>query len=234
MMAHQNKQFDRDPHQAVWELLPWYVNDTLEGPERSRVAHHISECQRCEEEVGRCRTIAGVIRNREAPEWTPSPERLGRMMARIDRQSGVSQRESRWIDIREWIEKIRLSFEATPSSLRWALAGQTALIVLLAAAIVLQLSAAPSLIYQTLSDPGAGPDPRRMHIQVVFADDMTEREIRRLLTSVGAAIVAGPSPTAAYTLAIAGDAPDGAARIQKTLEVLRAHPEVRLAEPKDR
>ena len=44
-----------------------------------------------------------------------------------------------------------------------------------------------------------------MHLQVVFADDITEREIRTLLSSIGATIVAGPSPMAVYTVALAAD-----------------------------
>ena len=71
-----------------------------------------------------------------------------------------------------------------------------------------------------------------MHLQVVFGDDITEREIRTLLSSIEATIVAGPTPMAVYTVALAGDDRGGAARTRETLAVLRAHPKVRLAEVK--
>ena len=87
-------------------------------------------------------------------------------------------------------------------------------------------------LYRTLSDAGSGPAAGRVHLQVVFADDITEREIRTLLSSTGATIVAGPTPMAVYTLALAGDDRGGPARTRETLEVLRAHPKVRLAEVK--
>src|SRR4029434_1954122 len=102
------------------------------------------------------------------------------------------------------MEKIRLAFQETPSLFRWALAAQTAAIVLLAAAIIFQASFAPSF-YRTLSDAVSGPEPGRVHLQVVVADDITEREIRTLLSSIGATIVAGPSPMAVYTVALAAD-----------------------------
>jgi anti-sigma factor RsiW len=231
MMSDQNEQSEGERHQEIRELLPWYVNQTLEDSERERVAQHIAQCQTCEEEIARCRTIVAVVRATDVAKWSPSPERISRLMARIDGES-ASNRERHWLVIREWFEKIRLILRETPSSLRWALAAQTAVIVVLAAAIVLQLAASPSLLYRTLSDAGAGPEAGMLRVQVVFADDTTEQEIRTLLNSVGATIVAGPSSMAAYTLAIADDGPDAPARTRETLGVLRAHPKVRLAEPK--
>jgi hypothetical protein len=213
----------------IWELLPWYVNDTLNAPERNRVVNHIAECQLCEEEIGRCRTIAAAIRATDPATWSPSPDRVARMMARIDGKSGAP---SRRIGFREWFKKILVVFQETPFFLRWALAAETAVIVLLIGTIVLQTPVTPSLVYRTLSDPGAGVERGRTHIQVIFADDMTEREIRTLLKDVGAGIVAGPTPIGLYTLAIAAESSETDRLIQETLTVLRAHPKVQLAEPK--
>jgi hypothetical protein len=148
----------------------------------------------------------------------------------VERTSAAPER---WrIRVREWIEKIRLAFQETPSLFRWALAAQTAAIVLLAAAIIWQGSIAPSLLYRTLSDAGSDPEPGRVHLQVVFADDITEGEIRTLLSSIGATIVAGPTPMAVYTVALAADDRAAPAQTRETLALLRAHPKVRLAEAK--
>src|SRR5215475_6851972 len=218
-------------HQKVWEILPWYVNGTLEGDEHEFVARHILRCQSCANEVVRCQSIATAVRSAEAAASTPSPEHLARLMERIDRES-TSAAPERWqIRVREWIEKIRLAFQGTPSLFRWALAAETAAIVLLAAAIMLQGSVAPSF-YGTLSDGGSGLEPGRVNLQVVFADDITEREIRTLLSSIGATIVAGPTPMAVYTVALAAGDREVPERTQGTLALLRAHPKVRLAEAK--
>jgi hypothetical protein len=151
-------------------------------------------------------------------------------MERIDRAS-VSAGPGPWrMRVREWLEKIRLAFQGTPSLFRWALAAQTAAIVLLTAATLWQASVAPSLLYRTLSDADGGTEPGRVTLQVVFADDITEREIRTLLGSIGATIVAGPSPMAVYTVAIAADSREASAQTQERLALLRAHPKVRLAE----
>jgi hypothetical protein len=112
-------------------------------------------------------------------------------------------------------------------------------IVLLAAVIILNLapSIAPPLAYRTLSrveqNAVTGLDPDSVHISVVFADDITERELRALLSTVQGMIVAGPSPMGVYTVAVPASGGERAARTQATLETLRAHPKVRLAESKE-
>ena len=223
---------DGNDHQKVWEILPWYVNGTLEGHEHEFVARHILRCQSCADEIVRCQSIAAAVRSSEEPARTPSPEHFARLMERIDRASASTAPERWRMRVREWIEKIRLAFQETPSLLRWALAAQTAAIVLLAAATLWQASLAPSLLYQTLSDTGSATEPGRVTLQVVFADDITEREIRTLLGSIGATIVAGPSPMAVYTVALAADDRAAPGQIQERLALLRAHPKVRLAEAK--
>ena len=230
-MAKHDNRLEGDPHQAISELIPWYVNDTLENDERERVAQHIAECPACAQEIARCRTIAAVVRSADMADLNPSQERVARIMARID-STDRSKPEHRRHSIREWVRKIRLTFEETPSRIRWALAAQAAVIVLLAAAVVLQLSASPGPLYRTLSDAGAISEPGKSHIQVIFAEDITEREMRTLLDSIGARIVSGPSPIAVYTLGIAAGDSD-AERIRDILAVLRAHPKIRLAEPKE-
>ena len=54
---------DGNDHQKVWEILPWYVNGTLEGDEHEFVARHILRCQSCADEVVRCQSIATAVRS---------------------------------------------------------------------------------------------------------------------------------------------------------------------------
>src|SRR5262245_25408640 len=230
-MQDPSGQSDGNHHQKVWEILPWYVNGTLEGDEHEFVARHILRCQSCADEVARCQSIATVVRSAEEATSMPSPEHLARLMERIDRGSASADPERWRLRVREWIEKIRLAFQETPSLFRWALAGETAVIVVLAAAIMLQGSVAPSF-YRTLSDSGSSSEPGQVHLQVVFADDITEREIRTLLSSIRATIVAGPTAMAVYTVALIADDREVPARTRETLALLRAHPKVRLAEAK--
>ena len=153
-------------------------------------------------------------------------------MERIDYAKTPGAAELWWIRVRGWFEGICLLFQETPYLTRWALGAQTAAIVLLSATVIWQASVAPALLYRTLSDAGSGPAAGRVHLQVVFADDITEREIRTLLGRIGATIVSGPTPMAVYTVAL--DAGDGeaAARTRQALALLRENRKVRLAEAK--
>lgn len=231
-MRDPSDRSDGNDHQKAWEILPWYVNGTLAGHEHEFVARHILRCRSCADEIARCQSIAAAVRSSEEAARMPSPEHLARLMERIDRASSSAAPERRRIRVREWSEKIRLAFQETPSLFRWAAAAQTVVIVLLAAATLWQAALAPSLLYQTLSDTRGAPEPGQVTLQVVFADDITEREIRTLLGSIRATIVAGPSPMAVYTVALADDDRAAPAQAQERLALLRAHPKVRLAEAK--
>ena len=217
-------------HEEVWEILPWYVNQTLDDGEHEAVARHILTCRTCADEVARCQSMAAAIRAAEDALPRPSSENLSRLMERIDRVDAAAALERRRIRGGEWLQKIRLAFQETPTFSRWALAAQSAVVVLLASAILFQASFAPFSRYRTLSDAGSSAGPARVYFQVVFADDIAEREIRTLLGSVGATIVAGPSPMAVYTVAMQADDRAAPAPTREVLSVLRAHPKVRLAE----
>jgi anti-sigma factor RsiW len=230
IMQASNDQSDARRHEEVWEILPWYVNGTLDDHEHDIVARHILTCQTCVDEVARCQSMAGAIRRAEGALPTPSPANLARLMERIDRGGTGAVPERRQIRGTEWLRRMRLALQETPSFSRWALGVQTAVVVLLAAAILFQPSFAPFSRYRTLSDATSGAAPARVYFQVVFADDIAEREIRSLLSSVGATIVSGPSPMAVYVVAVPADDREAPSRSREVLSVLRAHPKVRLAE----
>jgi anti-sigma factor RsiW len=144
-MRDPSDSYDGNDHEKVWEILPWYVNGTLEGHEHELVARHLMRCQSCTDEVARCRSIATAVHDCEEAAMTPSAEHFARLMERIERGSAPAAPE-RWpIFVRELIEKIRLAFHETPSLSRWALGAQAAAICLLAVTITLQASVAPSL-----------------------------------------------------------------------------------------
>jgi hypothetical protein len=152
-------------------------------------------------------------------------------MARLDRGSTYLVPEGWWTRSRAWLQKNLEAVQMAPSPLRWTLAVQTAMIVLLTGTIVWQAAMSPQL-YRTLSEGGAGLESGRTHISVVFADDITERELRTLLSTVQRTIVAGPSPLTVYIVSVpsSGAAPD--ARASVALDTLRKHPKVPLAELK--
>lgn len=218
-------------HQKVTELLPWYINGTLDSTERQEVEAHLAVCAACRDELARCRDLATAARSTEDIAWAPSREHLSRLMARIDAvEKPPSVTPSWWERLRASWRGYRTILQQLPSFVRWGLAAQGALILLLVSVVAWQGLFSPAAFYHTLSDVGQPALPMQGQIRVVFADDMTEAEMRALLSSLGGTIINGPSALGVYTVAMS-DAANSPDRLYLVVATLRRHPKVRLAEP---
>jgi anti-sigma factor RsiW len=81
-MSGQILRFANPVHQAAEELLPWFVNGTLEGEELALVVQHLEECVRCQHELDALRELQAAYVGREvAPEPTQSFNKLRHQMA---------------------------------------------------------------------------------------------------------------------------------------------------------
>lgn len=205
-------------HGRIWELLPWYVNDTLSERERERVEAHLADCPRCQEEESICRRTAEVVRNAGEVSPSPHPVQFQRMLARIEARE-ENEREERARGGWRRFGAILSASEATPGRLRMALVAQAAIILLLIGAVVWQQMLLTS--FHTLADPAPAPVPT-VGLRVVFASRATEREIRDLLLSVQGKITEGPSSVGVYTVAV----PAGRDPVEVVLARLRSEPQV--------
>ena len=200
-------------HAAAWELIPWYVNETLDQDERRAVHAHLLACAECRQEEARCRQTASAVRaDRAAP--SPHPTQLARLLERLDDQSPAREGALRAI-------------LAAPLGVRIALAAQAAALVALLAVVFWPASPAT---FRTLEAHPASTLAAGTHVRVVFTPEATEGEIRALLLEIGAEISGGPSPLGAYTVTVArrGVASEP---LPVVLTYLRGHPKVRFAEP---
>lgn len=202
-------------HQRVWDLLPWYVNGTLPDGERRRVEDHLSGCARCREELAACQGAGEAVRRQEVTAPSPHPAQLARLMARIDEEENV-------------LHGLRALFAATPRAVRFALAAQLAVVLLLAGALLWRPEPAPAPLFQTLSSPEPGAEAgAAARLRVVFAEATTEKEIREVLLKVRGQVVGGPSPFGVYTVEVPAS-PDP---VESVLAHLRSQKGVSLAEP---
>jgi anti-sigma factor RsiW len=223
----------RDPshpsaHQEVWDILPWYVNGTLDDRERTSVEAHLSTCAACQGELVRCRNLAAAVRAAAEDAWQPSAEHFARVLARLDATTASAPSRRGWWD-RVRAQRYGEMLRRTPPLMRWTLVTQSVLTLVLAVLLVWQRPWTPERFYRILSSSSEQTAQQRVQIHVVFADDITEKEIRALLTEVQGTIVAGPSPLGVYTVAVAISG-DARAPADMALQTLRAHSKVRLAE----
>jgi anti-sigma factor RsiW len=220
---------EADPHRHVTELVPWYVNGTLEGRDRAAVTAHLPGCPPCREEVARCQTLAAAVQSAVDAAGAPGPGRLERVLASIELLEATGVRRTgwrgRWGAGVEWLGDL---FQCTPIPVRWGLAAQAALLVLVVGLTAWPGVRSPGAPYRTLADDGERRVGQEAMIHVVFTEDITERELRTLLRRVEGRIVDGPSAVGLYTVDVRASTPDRAVPI---IEILRGDPKVRLAEP---
>ena len=239
----------------VVELLPWYVNGTLEAEESHRVERHLAGCAPCRGELALCREMAAAMPAGESLAPASHPARLARLMDRLGEPPADRERRSRAGDIAGRLRRWRESVAETAPPVRWLMAGQLAAIAVLGIALVAAFlvlgggegggtdPTEPGRTFRTLTDTPAAPTESiestatapvpaagSTRIRVVFDPAFTEADIRSLLLELRAQVVGGPSPLGAYTLEVPAGGAD-ADPPEVVLDHLRAQPGVRFAEP---
>jgi hypothetical protein len=226
----------RTGHEEAWDLLPWFVNRTLDEGELQSVEEHLEGCGICREEVRFLRGFAEALQD-EGDLAVGADAGLERVRGRLG-AAGAGGRGA--ASGRRWLSGLRRA----PAPLRWALAAQLVVILGLAglvagpllegpggapadpAASLRSAEPAPAGPFRTLTEaPEATAAGDAALLRVVFAERTREREIRGALISVGGRIVDGPSPTGVYTVAV-----DGAAEGAAAMATLRSLPQVLFAE----
>jgi len=194
---------DSAEHRSAQDLLPWFVNGTLDAAEASSVARHIAACERCQKDAAE---QAQLRASASAMQATGDVERdwaLLRRRIEADPRAPTRRREG-----------------ALPGSWRRWLPFTVALqgAVILALAGVLIAGPAREERYRAL---GAQPAVSEANAVAVFRGDATSEQMRDALHAVGARIVGGPTITDAYLLRLNDPTPQVLSRLRAQPGVLR-------------
>ncbi len=172
------------------DLLPWYVNDTLEGDERELVRHQVLTSLVCRKELDRLRRLQELIRRDDA-ETVATERAYERLMARIE------------------------ASDTTPSARpRRSVSENTGLRFAFAAALIAAVAApwwragtpdvAPPT-YETMSPPQPA-DERTATMRVIFAPEVTESQRQELLARHGLKVTGPPNADGVLILSFADGA----------------------------
>lgn len=200
-------------HHDAWDLVPWFVNGTLGAAEHAALERHLDECADCRGEVHAQRELMQSMRAQPLVEAMPRASLQG-LWDRIDAQA-----------LPEHVASAPPARRHLPSP-RWFAAAAAGIVLALGATLVLldPWRTEPPGQFRTVGDPAASlPDGS---IRAVFAGELTLSELQLLLQESRLRAVSGPTSSGVYTLA-----PPSARDTAAALEVLRAHPGVRFAEP---
>jgi hypothetical protein len=216
-------------HQEIIESLPWYVNGTLNQPERAEIAQHLaSGCRQCAQEVASLTVLrkAVVAVGDDAPE--PSPYLLNRALAQIEdyertRTEAEKQKAQKARTSFRWLTAMSAIWgRQTPVFARLALATQMTLLLAVGSVAVYEYNHR-QIEYIPLT--GATAHGAGAVIGVIFNENASEREIRQALDGIGGTIVGGPSAQNIYTIEL--KVPQGnTAEIEKILDKLRQNKRV--------
>ncbi len=193
-------------HAAVFEVLPWHVNGTLGGSERASVVAHLEGCLTCRRELELLQALQSALR---APV---SDRRCEDALRRLHARMATR----------------------TIGSPPWAAAAVLALVVGLVSTLSDNTEASVAWLRNTglsmmsqshVADSSAGS----VRAHLVFYDNITERQLRALLLSVGAVLIEGPTPQGVYTVAFTSTVDPQ--EIGRVLSELRHSRRVVYAEP---
>jgi len=171
------------------ELLPFYVNGSLQGEEREWMERQLAEHADARAELEACRALQSRIA-RSLPE-VPATLGLDKAMARIrGEQPG-------------WLDRLA-ALLGFGGGLRPATALAGLALVAVQAGVIVSLLARPAD-----EDAGAGlraPKASAVHegplLKVNFAPDAKESEIRHLLVSVQGRLAGGPGQLGDYYIIV--------------------------------
>lgn len=191
--------------EALDLLLPWYVNGTLEGEERRQVEAYLERSSHARDEVELLRALRQQVK---VEKIESSPGELG--LQRLKRQM-KQEAEQRPQD--------RMAGRTITVASFWRpLAVAACLVVMVQAGIMVGLGGFGTTDSGVTTASGGSPAV----LQVTFAPEATEQQIRDVLQQAGASIADGPTALGVYNLRLV----DADTSVEEALATLRASGDV--------
>jgi hypothetical protein len=183
-------------HDTVYELLPWYANQTLPTEECALVEQHVARCTHCMQELQHLYDIGAAMKEADVAA-PPVNASLERTLSAIDNWD-TNRRPGIWHRLISWFHALW-----TPSipMARVVFAAQLAIIFAFAALLIVPRLTEKS--FNTLSGKGAAGNGGPL-LNVIFEPNTTEQTIRQSLVDSGATIVSGPSALGVYVVELSG------------------------------
>jgi hypothetical protein len=202
-------ELSRDDVQAQ---LPWYASGALSPQESSRISAWLAlngeHEQALLDELAWLERTARQVQG--AVSVPPAEQGLNTLLQRVRHEARLDAPPPWWS---AWLR----AWRRESSAIRWGLSG---LVVLQCLIIVFLVRGVGDSGQVLLSGPQATQAQGTVRLQLVFAPQATQAQIRTLLLQAQVQVVAGPSALGVYLVQSQSD------HQEEALRLLRGHPQV--------
>ncbi len=223
MLSSNSKIPSNSEHQHVWNLLPWYINNSLDPAEQDNVINHVRTCITCRIELNQQQQVFEKMQQTDLLQQV-SQISFAQLKKRIEEQP-------KHYDFAKHHESKK---EPKLSPQFFGFVHYTAL------AASLLLMAMPFMLgslidrtdlksdYRTLANP-VESEPKNNVLRIVFEDQSNSEEIETILDKVSGHIIKGPSENGVYLVQI-GNHQTNSQEIKDAISHLHKNSQVIFAE----
>lgn len=216
-------------HQEIIEILPWFVNGTLDSQEREAVEAHLPTCQECAQELEELfhDQAFWVELDQQTPQTLPSQlNQLHQQIEALEKEK--NQKESLGTVFSEWLSKLTQLWEHSltpvPTFAQAVIAVQFVCILGLGVGFFSVWQ--QDRKFTTLTGgTSASTEKQVTTISLNFHETATIKEINKIITSIQGKLIEGPTSLGLYTVEIPIP-PNNTKAIDAALRSLRENPEV--------
>lgn len=238
------KQINTKPysdHQELSQLLPWYVNKTLQGSELKAVEDHLAVCLICKRELTQLQKLAQAVLHSGSID-TAEQASFSRLKKRLHTGSsaGLQSNLEQGLGLQQKTGNNIRPFNRNPRKQAWTNNALIRPALAMAAAVLLTLSVLiPRYTgnemrfdsnFRTLSSDKNTEVMNANEIRVVFAENVNQQQRTQILEQVHGQFV-GDKPTAqgVYTVRLERDIASD--HLLDAIDLLRKDRNVVFAEP---
>jgi hypothetical protein len=225
MSLANTKVTNRNEHQEAWNLLPWYVNRSLDLVEQDFVKNHVKTCITCRIEINQQQRLLERMQQTDLLQQV-SQDSFTKLRKRIEEQPkpcalAEHKKPKRALELHSRQLFGFVKYTALAASL-----------LLLAMPFMLNSPTdKPELKgeYRTLANPTEGKQKNNI-VRIVFADQPGPEQIEAILNNISGHIVKGPSKNEVYEVQI-GNQQANPQGVNDAISHLRKNPLVVFADP---
>ncbi|MBX2884616.1 MAG: zf-HC2 domain-containing protein [Granulosicoccus sp.] len=177
-----NKEKFTQKHNQVIELLPWWVNKTLNDHENEMVERHISNCDECQAEIEMLSVLNNEIASSSVADYAHHADvdqSLSSVMQRIDNTPDEEKVSSSNPGLIQSFLQTASTLLFPRSTLQWAGSAIACVVVVLTGMQLWNANTVTDNEYQVLST--AEPQNSAVRLSVRFTESVTAEHARKIV-----------------------------------------------------